>query len=491
MYIDKIHIVKTEMIMEQKNVEGKTKKKKLKVAFIVCALVAIILIFYGSVALYYKTHFLPNTTINGFDCSNLEVSQVTAMVDSQIMEYKMEVIGRLNEDGDMGVLGEIGAEDINLQLIDTLGAVQHLLEQQNSLFWIEVLTNKQYNNSLAQGVSIDKEMLAEYVKGWDVFHNMVEPQNAYISEYSEEEGGYTIIPETIGTRINEQMAIEHIKNAILMQKMSVNLEEENCYITASITADDKTLNENVHDVNKWLETEITYDWNGQEIILNKEMIRQWISFEQNKPQLNQEAVAEFVAENAKKYDTYGKNRKFTTTLGVELTLSSGAFGWKTDRKGETEELIQLIYEGSNLEKEPLYSNKGRKKGSNDIGASYVEADLTNQHLYLYSEGNLVLETDFVSGNINKSGCTTPAGVFGLTYKTRNAVLKGEDYETPVSYWMPFHGNFGMHDATWRSEFGGQIYLTNGSHGCINLPPDKAAQIYEYVSTGFPVICYYY
>ena len=127
---------------------------------------------------------------------------------------------------------------------------------------------------------------------------------------------------------------------------------------------------------------------------------------------------------------------------------------------------------------------------NDIGRSYVEADLTNQHLYLYYKGNLVLETDFVSGDMRVSGNITPQGVFGLTYKTQNAVLRGADYETPVSYWMPFHGNFGMHDATWRSEFGGDIYLTNGSHGCLNLPLDKAAELYSYLYTGYPVICYY-
>ena len=90
-----------------------------------------------------------------------------------------------------------------------------------------------------------------------------------------------------------------------------------------------------------------------------------------------------------------------------------------------------------------------------------------------------------------NGNTTPDGVCGITYKTTNAVLRGRDYETPVNYWMPFNGNVGMHDATWRSEFGGDIYLTNGSHGCINLPLDMAAAIYEYMSTGFPVICYYY
>ena len=200
---------------------------------------------------------------------------------------------------------------------------------------------------------------------------------------------------------------------------------------------------------------------------------------------------EFVSEQAKEYDTYGKKRKFTTVQGIELNLSSGAYGWKTDREEEIKALTEAIQNGETVDKEPAYISKGAQKGSNDIGNSYVEIDLTNQHLYLFKDGDIVLETDFVSGNMSKADCVTPPGVFGLTYKTRNAILRGANYETPVNYWMPFNGNVGMHDATWRRAFGGTIYLTSGSHGCINLPLHMAASIYEYVSTGFPVVCYYY
>ena len=256
-------------------------------------------------------------------------------------------------------------------------------------------------------------------------------------------------------------------------------------------AEDAQLTEACSTMNTWVSTCITYDWNGTQVVVDGEQIKEWISLEGEEPVLDEEAVEEFVADTARELDTYGKNRKFTTALGTELTLPSGGYGWRTDREGESQELIQLIYQGSVLEKEPLYTSRGANKGSGDIGDSYVEIDLSNQHLYLFWEGEIVLESDFVSGDMTKSGRMTPPGVFGLTYKTRNAVLRGEDYETPVNYWMPFNGNIGMHDATWRSSFGGSIYITNGSHGCVNLPLDKAAQIYEYVSTGFPVICYYY
>ena len=56
--------------------------------------------------------------------------------------------------------------------------------------------------------------------------------------------------------------------------------------------------------------------------------------------------------------------------------------------------------------------------------------------------------------------------------------------------MPYNGGVGMHDATWRNKFGGEIYKTSGSHGCINLPLSIAKELYEEVETGFPVVSYW-
>ena len=54
----------------------------------------------------------------------------------------------------------------------------------------------------------------------------------------------------------------------------------------------------------------------------------------------------------------------------------------------------------------------------------------------------------------------------------------------MNYWMPFLGNaYGLHDASWRSRFGGSIYSYAGSHGCINLPREKAAELFDLVNVG--------
>lgn len=475
--------------------KGKKKYVIILILFLLLLLLGTVGVIYYKSVVYYRTHFFPNTRMNGIDCSNMEASAVTELLDREIDEYVLEITGREYKTGESGaVLGRIVASDINLQYSDTAKLVEGYLDEQDELWWIRAYIDGEYSYNWKKSVDFDRDMLESTVKAWEACKrgNMKKAQDAYISEYSEETGTYEIIPETIGTEMNINQVIELVSEAVGAQEKELNLEEAGCYMEVSVKQDDKKLTDIVDKVNKWLGTKITYDWNGTEVVLDYKTLHDWISIDSGKPVLDEEKVSEFVKEQASEYDTYGRKKTFVTTLGVELTLPSRNYGWKTDRDGETEELIQLIYQGSTEKREPAYSITARQKGKNDIGTSYVEADLTNQHLYLYQDGNIVVETDFVSGTmVSTYDCVTPEGIFGLAYKTKNAVLKGATYRTPVSYWMPFYGNYGMHDAKWRGSFGGQIFITNGSHGCINLPPDKAKEIYDYVSEGFPVVCYYY
>ena len=118
-----------------------------------------------------------------------------------------------------------------------------------------------------------------------------------------------------------------------------------------------------------------------------------------------------------------------------------------------------------------------------------EINLTAQHLFFYKNGSLVVESDFVSGNLAKNH-GTPSGSFGVTYKAKDAVLRGEDYESPVSFWMPFNGGIGLHDAPWQTNFGGDWYLEHGSRGCVNLQYDVAETVFNNVDSGTPVVCHY-
>ncbi len=119
----------------------------------------------------------------------------------------------------------------------------------------------------------------------------------------------------------------------------------------------------------------------------------------------------------------------------------------------------------------------------------LEIDMTEQKMYYYADGELVIETDVVTGNTGRR-MGTPAGVNYVYNKQRNRVLRGEGYASPVKYWVPVKGAIGIHDANWRSEFGGEIYKTNGSHGCINTPTEIMSQLYDAVEIGTPVIMFY-
>ena len=225
--------------------------------------------------------------------------------------------------------------------------------------------------------------------------------------------------------------------------------------------------------------------------LGPEDARNFLTIENGRvSSVNEEAVREYVNSLSKKYDTFGISREFRKHDGSVITVTGGDFGWWMDRVTTARELCERLKNLEGGDFEPVYfgTGLGYKTGGNDIGTTYVEVDLDAQHLYVYKDSGLVEESDFVSGSLIK-GNGTPVGTYGITYKERDATLVGENYSSSVSYWMPFNGNVGMHDASWRNEFGGHIYYMSGSHGCINLPKSKAEKIYSIVEKGEPVVVF--
>ena len=153
--------------------------------------------------------------------------------------------------------------------------------------------------------------------------------------------------------------------------------------------------------------------------------------------------------------------------------------------------MKLIKKGAKKKKTPVYAQTAVSHGKTDWGNTYVEINLSQQHLWYYKNKKLVVDSDFVSGNISK-GYDTPQGVYSIMYLERNAILgarSNADYRTPVSYWMPFNKGIGLHDASWRSTFGRDIYINSGSHGCINLPTGFAGSLYSQIYVNLPVAVY--
>ena len=202
----------------------------------------------------------------------------------------------------------------------------------------------------------------------------------------------------------------------------------------------------------------------------------------------------------KKYATIGRPRTFMTSYGVEVSFTGeqGDYGWWMNWTKEQEELREMLLAGISGERTPVWFQRANSFGEHDYGDTYVEVNVTGQHVFFYKDGVLQMDTDCVTGNASR-GNDTPDGVYVIKYKERNATLEGENYSSPVSYWMPFNGNIGLHDATWRWEFGSSLYLSSGSHGCVNLPYTFAKALYSMVQgkdedkglvAGTPVIVYH-
>ena len=160
--------------------------------------------------------------------------------------------------------------------------------------------------------------------------------------------------------------------------------------------------------------------------------------------------------------------------------------------------MDSIRKGEILEKEPAYIQQAASHSSQDWGNTYLEVDLSSQYMWYIEDGMVALGSDVVTGEPVPEK-ETPSGVYSILYTQENAVLVGEPdpltgepiYRQKVSFWMPFtEQGHGFHDADWQSGFGGSVYQFSGSHGCVNMPVDKAGELYGMLEAGTPVILHY-
>ena len=462
--------------------EGKpAKRKKHRWLWIPVGILVLLLLVYGGFVLYFSQHYFWGTRIAGADCSCMTVADAEELFQEKAREYSLTVRAR----GDIQETISAGEIAMEYPVQEQLEEIQ---KSQNPLLWIGGLFgDAEY--AISENVIYDVDELQNRIAEMSIFseENQEKPVSAGISAYSSQDKGYHIIEEIQGSVLLPE-AEEEIAEAFLQMQDSVDLDEMRLYLAPGRDAEDTMLVRLVDRLNSYTHSRITYQFGAEAVILDGDRIHEWLSVRGSSVYLDKTAVREYVKELAEQHDTYYKEKEFTATDGTTRKLRSG-YGWMIDVDAETEHLLEDLANGSVVEREPEYKRRGADYSENNIADSYVEIDLGHQHLYLYIEGSLILETDFVSGCM-ATGNGTPAGIYDLEYRTKNVVLRGPTWESYVNFWMPFNGAVGMHDATWRKEFGGDIYLQNGSHGCVNLPYNMAKQIYSYVYAGMPIICYY-
>lgn len=220
--------------------------------------------------------------------------------------------------------------------------------------------------------------------------------------------------------------------------------------------------------------------------ISADTISSWTSLDGTTVSVDEGKVADYVASLASQYDTWGKQISVTTHSGQKISLGAVNYGWKLSKDTTASDLRTAILAGEGGTVKATWASREAVMGTDGVGGTYIEADLDEQHLYVYKDGAVVISSDLVSGRAIENW-STPNGVFEIVGMQKDATLKGEDYETPVSYWMPFYLGWGFHDASWRSSFGKDIYVSNGSHGCCNLPPAVAGELFRIAYPGMPVI----
>ena len=465
---------------KKKAKKGKYKKAKKIMLGVLIGYVALLVIAYGIGVFYYSNRFLSGTEINGMDCSGKTVEEVENNMESQIASYQLV----LKERGDKSEA--ISASQISMEYISD-GKIQELKEQQNPFTWFLAFARQQ-DYTLSATTSYDETALNAAVDALDCFkeENVVQPVDAHLEV---QDGQYVIVEETQGTALDSDKVKEAVKNAIDSGETLLDLDQAGCYIEPSVLSTDENLAKQRDEGNKLLTVTVTIDFSDRQEVIDADVMKDWLTTnEEGAVDLDRTKVREYVQQLQYEYDTFGSSREFTTSSGQTITVSGGDYGWLIAPNDTTTKIIDTIKSGQSQTIEPEYTYTGYCRDTNDIGNTYVEISLDQQHMWFYKDGQLIVETDVVTGCHNR-GWDTHTGVYAIMYKERDATLVGEGYNSAVSYWMPFYANVGIHDASWRSSFGGSIYLNNCSHGCVNTPTENAATIYNNIEKGVPVVVY--
>lgn len=473
--------------LKEAEIAWEKSKKRKKIAKIFLVILLVLAAIYCGVALFFSSHFLPFTKINGNDFSVQTVEQVEAYLKQQVDDYSLTL---LESDGDQEV---IEGSEIDLEYAPS-DDVKKVMDSQNEWLWITSLWNHT-DIEAPVGVEFDEQKLS---KKMETLKCVTDEQIPSISAHPEfKDTKFEIVEEQIGTELDQEVFEDAVALAIGEFKPELDMMEEGCYILPKFLKDSPEVKEAAEKMNSYLGANVTLDFNPYTEVVDAAQISEWVVVDDNmQVTFDQELVRAYVASLAEKYDTYGKTRSFVTGFGNTVEVQGGSYGWLLDQEAEYAALTANIQNAETVTREPNYIRRGASHEGNDFGNTYVEVDLTNQHIFFFQNGQCTMQSDIVTGNPNL-GNGTPQGVYTIAYKQMNTVLRGPkkedgtyEWESPVTYWMPFNGGIGLHDAPWRSSFGGTIYNGGGSHGCVNLPPAFAAQLYPVVDAGTPVVCHY-
>ena len=519
-----------------------SKKRRAKRSVIVTLEIAaaVIAAIYLAGCAYFAGHFGPRTSLNGRDISMQSPSKAAQELESEAASYTLTITGRNN------VTDTISGSDISYSLSYNV-SLDALVKEASPFAWpLHLFQKTAYTSEYT--VSYDEAALKSAIEQSAFFQssNITQPANSTCSYV---DGSYQVVSGDPGTVPDEDGITQTITAALSEGQTELTLGDD-CYqaadneeltqtaellntildLTVTMTFGDETQTLTREQLASFISApEITVsegstnagdsDAEGSsddasaassagssgesadaadsaadsssetDSMTEEERLQAQKVLNLSRISFQEDALSEYVSTLAEKYDTKSETREFKTHSGDTITVTGGSYGWEMDQSGTVTALKDFLAGAQSGEFQPVWTQEAASHGDTDIGTTYAEVDLDEQHVYVYVDGKCVMDTDCVSGKAIDSDRYTPTGTYSIVYRKSPATLKGDGYESPVTYWMPFNRGIGFHDATWRSKFGKEIYLTSGSYGCINLPLSAAKELYSYVYSGMPVIVY--
>lgn len=470
------------------------KKSQKLIIFILSAIIMLGLMYLGPA--YYYAHnysnqkcFLFGTYINGIYCTGLSVDEVLDLISK---DYRpKDTVMTINDRSYIADMSVIGYEtDYRTPLIQ-------ILNDQNPYLWFKQLGKEKREQIIVPIVTVNEEGFDSFFDSLDLKEEKPSLNDVYIELT---ENGYELIDGKKPV-LNVDKVKTYFLESIKAGEDIVNIDDS-YYDRQEYSVAEKKLIDYYNELELHQRRLVTYVFGKESKRISK---REWaelmntgsdlitrinpdmIGSENISYTIDENKAIDFIDEFLDEYNTYN-NRYFRGHNGALVHVTKGNYGNKLDIKREENWFKEFVNSGLDYAtRTPVYIIEAKHREKNDFGDTFIEVSLDEQYMWYYVDGEIYVETPITSGSYAHGG-TDPRVVYVYT-KIPNKWLTGPTWHSFVKYWVAIQGAIGIHDASWRSVYGGDEYKYNGSHGCINTPAEAMKKIYDKVEIGTPVIVY--
>lgn len=459
-----------------------------RIWFVVIGVVAALLLLNAALAAMFEGMIYPGVSVAGHDLSFKTRAEALKILESQNLDRHFTL--RVGDRTFTATNGDLGAQyDIPSTVTAAYNVGRALPVPILGLLGVG------RTGSLGYAYTVDRDHLNSFTTS--VIRSVGrDPVNAGLQIT---DGTIGVVPDQDGLRIDEHRLNDILSTALADGKdQSVSLQP--AAKKADILVKDTAAAEAA--ANDYLSKKIVLTYGGQTFSPDRSALGHMIVFSETKgldghptleASISREQVLGYLQSIANQVNVSPQNKKIMIRNGVSSVEQEGKNGVAINQAPAADAILSALQNKQDLtvaltdSSVPFQTQTSQSSGPN--AGQYIEINLSSQQLWAYQNGQVVYSSPITSGGTG-NGFPTVTGQFAIYAKERNRYLNGApygyNYNVFVQYWMPFYLGFGLHDASWRNNFGGQDYYWDGSHGCVNMPLAAAAFIYDWAPIGTPV-----